>query len=125
MASCQSASTSVQLASVSSRNRPKAAAPRHAPEPCRDTVAKNDIHWNPINQWIDESKEDNYDTLHLYALDHLSCPTMATQYERAFSTARRTLTPERNALRLNSSRLVNVYGGDGSPRAVNSGLDDA
>src|SRR5271169_1024119 len=24
----------------------------------------------------------NYDTLHLYVLDHLSCPAMATQYER-------------------------------------------
>jgi hAT family C-terminal dimerisation region len=42
----------------------------------------------------------NYDTLHLYALDHLSCPAMATQCERVFSAARRTLTPERNALGL-------------------------
>ena len=64
------------------------------------TVAKNDIHWNPINWWIDESKKGNYDTLHLYALDHLSCPAMATQCERVFSAARRTLTPERNALGL-------------------------
>src|ERR1700726_2108764 len=32
------------------------------------------------------------------ALDHLSCPAMATQCERVFSAARRTLTPERNAL---------------------------
>src|SRR5271170_7335936 len=42
----------------------------------------------------------NYDTLHLYVLDHLSCPAMATQYERVLSTARRTLTPERGALGL-------------------------
>ena len=42
----------------------------------------------------------NYDTLHLYALDHLSCSAMATQCERVFSAARRTLTPERNALGL-------------------------
>jgi len=61
-------------------------------------VAKNDTHWNPINWWIDESKKGNFDTLHLYALDHLSCPAMATQCERVFSAARRTLTPERNAL---------------------------
>jgi hypothetical protein len=47
---------------------------------------------------------------------------MATQYERAFSTARRTLTPERNALRLNSSRLVNVYGGDGTPERLTADL---
>ena len=53
-----------------------------------------------MNWWIDESKKDNYDTLHLYALDHLSCPAMATQCERVFSAARRTLTPERNALGL-------------------------
>jgi hypothetical protein len=62
------------------------------------TVAKNDTHWNPINWWIDESKKGNFDTLHLYALDHLSCPAMATQCERVFSAARRTLAPERNAL---------------------------
>jgi hypothetical protein len=37
---------------------------------------------------------------HLHALDHLSCPTMATQYKQVFSAARRTLTPERNALGL-------------------------
>jgi hypothetical protein len=61
-------------------------------------VAKNDTHWNLINWWIDESKKGNFDTLHLYALDHLSCPAMATQCERVFSAARRTLTPERNAL---------------------------
>jgi hAT family C-terminal dimerisation region len=64
------------------------------------TVSKNDIYWNPINWWINESKKGNYDTLHLYALDYLSCPAMATQCERVFSAARRTLTPERNALGL-------------------------
>src|SRR4051795_11483839 len=31
----------------------------------------------PINWWIEESQKGNYDTLHLYALDHLSCPAMA------------------------------------------------
>jgi hypothetical protein len=64
------------------------------------TIAKNDTHWNPINWWIKESQKGNYDTLHLYALDHLSCPAMATQCERVFSAARRTLTPERNGLGL-------------------------
>jgi hAT family C-terminal dimerisation region len=64
------------------------------------TVARNDTHWNPINWWIEESQKGNYDTLHLYALDHLSCPAMATQCERVFSAARRTLTPERIALGL-------------------------
>jgi hypothetical protein len=62
------------------------------------TVAKDDTYWNPINWWIEESQKGNYDTLHLYALDHLSCPAIATQCERVFSAAKRTLTPERNAL---------------------------
>src|SRR5271170_7127924 len=64
------------------------------------TVAKNDIHWNPINWRIEESQKGNYDTLHLYALDHLSCPAMATQCERVFSAARMTLAPEGVALGL-------------------------
>jgi hypothetical protein len=49
-----------------------------------------------LKWWTDESRNGNYDTLHLYALDHLSCPVMATQCERVFSAAKRTLTPERN-----------------------------
>src|SRR5437868_3502425 len=40
-------------------------------------------HWNPINWWLNQSKKGNFDTLHLYALDHISCPAMATQCERA------------------------------------------
>jgi hypothetical protein len=49
---------------------------------------------------LTKAKKGNYDTLHLYALDHLSCPAMATQCERVFSAVRRTLISERNALRL-------------------------
>jgi hypothetical protein len=71
------------------------------------TVAKNDTHWNLINWWIDESRKSNYDTLHLYALDHLSCPAMATQCGRVFSAARGTLTPERNAFGL---KILKAYG---------------
>ena len=47
-----------------------------------------------------KAKRGNYDTLNLHALDHLSCPAMTTQCKRVFSAARRTLTPERNALGL-------------------------
>jgi hypothetical protein len=47
-----------------------------------------------------KSQKGNYDTLHLYALDHLSCPAMATQWERVFSAARRAIAPKRNALGL-------------------------
>jgi hAT family C-terminal dimerisation region len=62
------------------------------------TVAKNDAYWNPIAWWIDESNKGTYDSLHLYALDQLSCPAMATECERVFSAAKQTLSPERNAL---------------------------
>jgi len=54
-----------------------------------------------IRVYSEESQKGNYDTLHLYALDHLSCPAMATQCERVFSAVRKTLTPKRNALGLN------------------------
>jgi hypothetical protein len=64
------------------------------------TVARSDTHWNPINWWIEESQKGIYDTLYLCALDHLSCPAMATQCERVFSAAKRTLTSERSALGL-------------------------
>ena len=62
------------------------------------TIARNDIHWNPITCWINESRKGTYDSLHLYALDRLSCPAMATECERVLSAAKRILTPERNAL---------------------------
>ena len=39
----------------------------------------------------------NYDTLHLYALDHLSLLATVTQCERVFSAARGTLTLDGNA----------------------------
>ena len=75
------------------------------------TIAKNGTHWNPINWWIEESQKCNYDTLHLYALDHLSFPAMATQCERVFSAARRTLTPARNALGLKVLEACDGGGG--------------
>jgi hypothetical protein len=70
----------------------------------------------------------NYDTLHLYALDHLSCLAMATQCKRVFSAARRILTPERNTLGLKVLEtcecltvvvvVVEELGGDGGSDKV-------
>jgi hypothetical protein len=40
----------------------------------------------------------NHDTRQLYTFDQLTCPATATQCERVFCAAKRTLTPERNAL---------------------------
>jgi hypothetical protein len=72
------------------------------------TVARNDTQWNPINWWTNGSQKGNYDTLHLYAPDHLSYPAMATQCERVFSAARRTLTSERNTLGLKILEAVSA-----------------
>jgi hypothetical protein len=53
-----------------------------------------------------QSKKGNFDTLHLYALNHLSCPGMAIQCERVFSAARRTLTLERNSIVM---KIIETY----------------
>jgi hypothetical protein len=72
---------------------------KHGGERRRLDERRNDIHWNPISWWIDESNKGNYDSLYLYALDQLSCPAMATECERVFSAAKMILPPERNAFR--------------------------
>ena len=48
-------------------------------------------------EWWDDNKTV-YQTLYLWALDTLSIPAMATECERAFSSAKKLITPERNAL---------------------------
>jgi hAT family C-terminal dimerisation region len=53
-------------------------------------------NFNPI-EWWDDNKTV-YQTLYLWALDTLSIPAMATECERAFSSAKKLITPERNAL---------------------------
>jgi hypothetical protein len=50
-----------------------------------------------LRPWWQSVAED-FPTLHLYALDTLSCPAMSTECERAFGSAKKLLTPERNAL---------------------------
>jgi hypothetical protein len=55
-----------------------------------------DTTFNPIEWWI--SKISTFPTLYRYALDTLSCPAMSTECERVFSSAKKLLTPERNAL---------------------------
>ena len=56
----------------------------------------SDTTFNPIAWWI--SKVSTFPTLYRYALDTLSCPAMSTECERLFSSAKKLLTPERNAL---------------------------
>src|SRR3954453_677291 len=52
--------------------------------------------FNPIEWW--DSNQSVYGTLCLWAFDTLSIPAMATGCERTFSSAKKLITPERNAL---------------------------
>jgi len=52
---------------------------------------------NLFQWWWDHKKE--YPTLYQDALDTLSIPAMATECERVFSSAKKLLTPDRNALK--------------------------
>jgi hypothetical protein len=62
----------------------------------RSTASSTLKNFNPIKWW--DGNETVYQTLHLWALDILSIPAMATECERAFSSAEKLFTPERNAL---------------------------
>ena len=55
-----------------------------------------DTTFNPIKWWI--SKVSTFPTLYRHALDTLSCPAMSTECERVFSSAKKLLIPEINAL---------------------------
>jgi hypothetical protein len=59
-------------------------------------LTKETKSFNPIAWW--QSVAEDFPTLHLYALDTLCCPAMSTECERAFSSAKKLLAPERNAL---------------------------
>ena len=52
--------------------------------------------FNPIEWW--DSNQPVYGTLCLWAFDTLSIPAMATECERTFSSAKKLITPEHNAL---------------------------
>ena len=52
--------------------------------------------FNPIEWW--DSNQSVYGTLCLWAFDTLSILAMATECERTFSSAKKVITPERNAL---------------------------
>jgi hypothetical protein len=52
--------------------------------------------FNPIEWW--DSNQSAHGTLCLWAFDTLSLPAMATECERTFSSAKKLIPPERNAL---------------------------
>ena len=52
---------------------------------------KNPIHWwNILRQHLPSMRQ--------WALDTLACPTTSCECERVFSSAKRLITPDRNAL---------------------------
>jgi hypothetical protein len=60
-----------------------------------DKIISLESH-NPINWWRDH--QWLYSTISLWALDTLSIPAMSAECERVFSSAKKLLSPERNAL---------------------------
>ena len=52
--------------------------------------------FNPIEWW--DGKKDIYKTLHLWTLNMLFISAMSAECERAFSSAKKLITSERNAL---------------------------
>ena len=48
--------------------------------------------------WTQVGKASAFPTLYRYALDTWSCLAMSTECERIFSSAKKLITPERNAL---------------------------
>jgi hypothetical protein len=60
-------------------------------DPTKETKSFDPITWR-------QSIAEDFPTLHLYALNTLSCLAMSTECERAFSSAKKLLTPERNVL---------------------------
>ena len=76
-----------------------------------DTVTKSEIDnyadstpsedtktFNPIQWWAAMAGPNDFPTLSQYALDTLCCPAMSTECERVFSSTKKLITPERNAL---------------------------
>jgi hypothetical protein len=51
---------------------------------------------NPITRW--DNQKEGFSSLHLYAFDTLAIPAMSAEYERAFSSTKKLITPERNRL---------------------------
>jgi hypothetical protein len=64
---------------------------RGDPDKITSLESYNPIHWWRDQRWL-------YPTISLWALDTLSIPAMSAECERVFSSAKKLITPERNAL---------------------------
>jgi hypothetical protein len=54
--------------------------------------------FDPIAWWSLLDVREAFPTLHRWALDIFACPATSCEYERAFSSAKMLITPERNLL---------------------------
>jgi hypothetical protein len=64
-----------------------------------DSTPSEDIKtFNPIQWWAGMAGPNDFPTLFQYALDTLCCPAMSTECERVFSSTKKLITSERNAL---------------------------
>ena len=62
------------------------------------TPSEDTKTFNPIQWWAGMAGPDDFLTLSQYALDTLCCPAMSAECERVFSSTKRLITPDRNAL---------------------------
>jgi hypothetical protein len=53
---------------------------------------------DPISWWNQHDVEVAFPTLQRWAFDTLACPATSCECERAFSSAKKLITPERNSL---------------------------
>jgi hAT family C-terminal dimerisation region len=54
--------------------------------------------FDPISWWGRPDMQEAFPTLHRWALDIFACPATSCECERAFSSAKKLITPERNSL---------------------------
>jgi hAT family C-terminal dimerisation region len=54
--------------------------------------------FDPITWWTQPDIEEAFPTLQRWALDIFACPATSCECERAFSSAKKLITPERNSL---------------------------
>jgi hypothetical protein len=62
------------------------------------TPSEDTKTFNPIQWWAAMAGPNDFPTLSQYALDILCCPAMSAECERVFSSTKKLITPERNAL---------------------------
>jgi hypothetical protein len=84
-------------------------------------LPKDPLKVDPIAWWQKEGKVD-YPVLYRMALDFLSVPSTSCECERAFSSARRTVTDDRNSLSASTIEAIQLQRNWINRHAVQSNL---